>query len=136
MRIPVAMIVLAACSLAASAQEMQPGRYRTSVTSDLPALKGRTVTDEDCITAKDIADGLTRAGVEKDAECKVADFKRSPGKVSYKLACTEDGQKSAGDVTGTMTVDGFDFRFALAGPQTGGRPVVTRVVGKRLGACP
>jgi hypothetical protein len=134
MRIPVA-IVLATFCLAASAQEMQPGRYRTTVTSDIPGMKGRTMTDEDCITAKDIADGLTKAGVEKEAECKVSDFRRSPGKVGYKLACTEDGQKSAGDVSGTMTADSFDFRFTLAGPATGGKPTATRVVGKRIGAC-
>ena len=129
------VIALAALPVAAGAQEMQPGRYRTSVTSDIPAMKGRTMTDEDCITAKEIADGLTRVGVEKESECKVADFKRSPGRVSYRLSCVEDGMKTAGNVEGTFTADSFDFRFLMQGPQAGGKPVATRVAGKRIGAC-
>ncbi len=133
MRILAALIL--ALPLAASAQEMQPGRYRTTVTSELPALKGKPVVDEDCITAQEIAAGLTKIGIEKEAECKVADFKRSPGKVSYRLACEEDGGRSAGSVAGSFTADSFDFLFTLSGPHTGGKPVATRVVGKRLGAC-
>ena len=129
------LLVLAAFPLAAGAQEMQPGRYRTSLTTDLPAMKGRTMTDEDCITAKDIADGLTRIGVEKESECKVSDFRRSPGRVSYKLACVEDGSKSTGTVEGTFAADSFDFRIAMAGPQGGGKPVTTRIAGQRIGAC-
>jgi len=127
--------VLASIAFAAPAQEMQPGKYRTSVTTDLPAMKGRTMTDEDCITAKDIADGLSKVGIEKDTDCKVSGLQRSPGKVSYRLACTEDGQKSTGEVTGTMGTDSFDFRFVMTGPQAGGKAVATRVTGKRIGAC-
>ncbi len=134
MRLPL-LLVLAALPLAAGAQEMQPGKYRTSLTTDLPAMKGRTMTDEDCITAKDIADGLTRVGVEKESECKVSDFKRAPGRVSYKLACVEDGNRSAGTVEGTLASESFDFRIVMGGPQTGGKPVTTRVAGKRIGAC-
>ncbi len=132
---PLLAALLACLAVAASAQEMQPGKYRTSVTSDLAAMKGRTITDEDCITAKDITEGLTKVGIEKDTDCKVTGLQRSPGKVSYQLACTEDGQKSTGEVTGTMGADSFDFRFVMKGPQPGGKAVATRVTGKRIGAC-
>lgn len=130
-----AAVALAALSFAASAQEMQPGKYRTTLTSDIPAMKGRPMTDEDCFTAKEIADGLTKVGIEKESECKVSDFKRSPGRVSYRLACTEDGNKTSGSADGTFTSDSFDFRIVMAGPQTGGKPVATRITGKRVGAC-
>lgn len=133
MRILAAVVL--ALPLAALAQEMLPGLYRTTLTSDIPALKGKPMVDEDCFTAQDIAAGLTKIGVEKESECKVADFKRSAGKLSYRLACQEDGVRSAGEASGTFTAESFDFRFVMAGPQTGGKPVATRVTGKRLGAC-
>jgi hypothetical protein len=134
MRICIAF-ALAILPAFAVAQDMQPGKYRTTLTTDLPAMKGRTVSDEDCVTPKDIADGLSKVGIEKDSDCKVSGLQRSPGRVSYRLSCTEDGQKSSGEVTGTMTADSFDFRFMMASAHTGGKPLATRVQGKRIGAC-
>lgn len=134
MRVLVA-VALAVLPVAAVAQDMQPGKYRTTLTTDLPAMKGKATTDEDCITAKDIAGGLSKLGVEKDTDCKVSDFKRLPGRVSYRIACVEDGIASTGSAEGTFTADSFDFRFLIQSPMTGGKPVASRMTGKRVGNC-
>ncbi|MBL0140700.1 MAG: DUF3617 family protein [Betaproteobacteria bacterium] len=131
-----ALILLAvALPLAATAQDLLPGRYRTTTTTDLPAMAGKPVVDEDCITQKEIDEGLSKTGVESESNCKVSGMKRSPGKVSYQIQCQQDGMKTTGNVTGTLRGDAFDFVVVTSGLQAGGKPMRTRVVGKRLGSC-
>jgi hypothetical protein len=129
------LIALAVPLAAAAAQDLRPGRYRTTMTSDLPALAGKPMIDEDCITQKDIDEGLSKVGIEKDSECKVSAMKRSPGRVSYQMTCEQDGMKSTGSVTGTFGGDAYDFTVVSAGPQFGGKPTRMRIVGKRVGEC-
>jgi hypothetical protein len=91
--------------------------------------------DEDCVTQQDINDGLTKVGIEKDSSCKVENFKRSPGKVSFRQVCAENGSKSTNDVTGTMSGDAFDFQIISNSAQMGNKSFRTRIVGKRIGNC-
>lgn len=131
----VLVLLFLALPLAATAQELRPGRYRATMTSDLPALAGKPMVDEDCVTQKEIDEGLSSIGIEKDSNCKVSTMKRSPGRVSYLMACEQDGMKSSGNVTGTFGRDAYDFTVVSTGPQFGGKPTHMRIVGKRVGEC-
>lgn len=129
------VLLLLAFPLAATAQDLRPGRYRATMTSDLPALAGKPMVDEDCITQKDIDEGLAKVGIEKNSDCKVSALKRSPGRVSYQMTCEQDGMKSTGSVTGTFGGDAYDFTVVSTGPQFGGKAMRMRIVGKRVGEC-
>lgn len=118
----------------AGAQEMQPGIYATTATMQLPGGAPKSFQDKDCITAKDIAGGLTKIGIESDTECKVQSLTKGGGKISYRLLCEEGGKKQVSDVTGTYTADSFDFAIKTsAAKDVPSRSM--RVTGKRIGAC-
>ena len=117
----------------ADAQEMQPGMYATTATMQLAGGGPKTFQDKDCITAKDIAGGLTKIGIESDTECKVQNLLKGGGKINYRLQCEEDGKKQVSDVVGTYTADSFDFAIKASGDNTPYKSI--RVKGKRVGAC-
>jgi len=127
-----ATILAAALPVAALADDMQPGQYRTTVTSDIPGDKPNT--DSHCVTQKDIDSGLQNIGAEKDPGCKTLDFKRGPGSVSYRVACTGEGQPPATQVAGTFTRDSFDMKIQMQ-IEPKGKPNTIRMIGKRTGAC-
>jgi len=129
------LLVVVALPLAVAAQDLRPGQYRTTTTTDLPEMAGKPMVEEECVTQKDVDEGLSKIGIEKESGCKVSNMKRSPGKMSYQIACQEGGMKSAGNVSGSMGADAFDFVVEMRGAQTGGKPMRTRIVGKRLGNC-
>jgi len=129
----IALFVLAATlPLAAAAQELKPGNYRTTMTGDMPGMDGKPIEGDTCITQKDVDSGLTKLGVEKDTDCKVLDFKRSPGRVSYKMSCPED--KTMSDVQGTFGADTLDFKMVMKTPDSP-KPINLRIQGKRNGNC-
>jgi hypothetical protein len=135
MRFAPIVLLLAAPVLAAQAQELKPGKYDIEFTSDLPALAGRKVKESECLTKKDIDGGLLKLGVDPDNKsCKVSDLRRSPGKVSFRVACTQEGRTSTGEASATYGADSFDFsvvnRTALQD-----KPFTHRKVGKRAGDC-
>ena len=115
----------------AFSQEIQPGLYATTLVMEMSGQPPRTIQDKDCVTAKDVADGLTRIGVESDSECKVEGFSKGSGKLSYRLMCLADGNKVTSVVTGTYTPDSYDFVIKSAGKVQ----VSMRARGKRVGTC-
>ena len=130
--VPLAVALLAALPCASLA-DMQPGQYRTVVSSDIQGDKQETQTH--CVTQKDIDSGLTEMGVQKSSECKVKDFKKTSSAVSYRVDC---GQAMGGigqqKVDGTFSSDAFDLKMQIQiEPQ--GKPNTIHMVGKRIGAC-
>lgn len=124
---------LAAALPIAALADMQPGQYRTTVTSDIPGDKTEVQTH--CVTQKDIDSGLTEMGVQKSSECKVADFKKTSSSVSYRVTCGgANGGVGEQKVAGTFSSDGFDLamQFQL---EPKGKPNTIHMVGKRIGAC-
>jgi hypothetical protein len=126
-------LILLAAALAipayAMADAMQPGLYRATIESpgEKPEKK------EDCITQKDIDEGLTGLSGERSASCKVQDMKRGSGSVSYRSTCEEDGTKATTQVNGTFTRDSFDLNFAMS--VNADPPIKFHMVGKRIGEC-
>ena len=124
--------LLASLPVAALA-DMQPGQYRTVVTSDIKDDKPQDQAH--CVTQKDIDSGLTEMGVQKDSQCKVKDFRKTSSTVSYRVDC---GQAMGGlgqqKVDGTFSNDAFDLKMQIQiEPQ--GKPNTIHMVGKRIGAC-
>ena len=126
----VILVAAALCLPAgAMAEAMQPGLYRGTVESpgEKPEKK------EDCITQKDIDEGLSGLNADTGASCKVQDMRRGPSSVSYRTVCAGDGAKATTQVSGTFTRDSFDMNFAMtinADP-----PVKFHITGKRIGEC-
>lgn len=128
-------MTLAAAAVSAGAQELQPGQYATTAVVQMPDGKPEVSQDSDCITAEDIAGGLTKLGIEKEAgsSCKVENLKQGGGKLSYTTVCVEKGKKDYVDVAGTYTSNTFDFTVRARDPKAIIKAV--NVKGKRTGAC-
>ena len=123
------VVLLAALALPAYAvaDMMQPGMYRTTVES--PGEKPEK--DEQCITQKDIDEGLS--GLNRDESCKVLDMKRGASSVSYRTACGNKDMKVTSQVNGTFTRDSFDMNLAVT--INADQPVKMHMTGKRIGEC-
>ncbi len=124
--------VLVLLATPARGQEMQPGMYATTTVMD-GAVDARAVQDKDCITAKDIVEGLTKLGIESDSQCKAANFTKGNGKVRYQLVCEEDGRKQIADVAGNYTATSFEFVVKPQGKDSLFRNITIK--GKRIGSC-
>ena len=130
-----ALLVLLTIPLAAQAQALKPGKYEVTFTSDLPALAGKPVKEEECLTQKDVDTGFTKLGVDPDnASCKVSDLKRAPGSVSYRITCTAGDRKSTGEASATHGTETFDLKIVNRTAQQPA-PFTHRKVGKRVGEC-
>jgi hypothetical protein len=128
-----AFTLLVCSARLASAEEMQPGQYASTNVVELVNGKKNTFQARECITAKDIADGLTKVGIESDGGCKVQDLVKGNGKITYRLICEEDGKKQLAEVVGTYTASSYEFAIKAAAPGAGYRSI--SVTGKRLGPC-
>jgi hypothetical protein len=129
--------ILLAAALTASplvtAADLQPGKYR--ITGKLEGIpeNEQTKPEDKCVTQKDIDSGLTQLGVQEDNKsCKVSDFKRSAGTISYRTTCKEGVVDLMTDVKGTFAADRFDLRMVI---KAGKESNILLVSGKRLGAC-
>jgi hypothetical protein len=132
MRLPLSLaasFALVAFASTAHAADLQPGQYKTQVTSDIPGDKPQSQTQ--CITQKDIDSGLSEKGVQKGSGCKIADFNRGSGSVSYRVMCNgAEAQK----VSGTFSGDHFDLKMQVQ-IEPGKKPNTVNITGQRTGAC-
>jgi Protein of unknown function (DUF3617) len=128
-------ITLLSCAFPqiAASQEMQPGLYDSTTALEMTDGKKQTNQDQDCITAKDIADGLTKIGIESDTDCKVQDLVKGSSKITYRMVCADGGKKLVSDVVGTFTASSYDFTIKPA--SAGALFKSINVKGKRLGVC-
>lgn len=120
-------------ALVAGAQEMQPGMYASTTTLELANGQKKTKQVQECITPKDIADGLLNIGIESDPACKVQNYAKSPGKISYRLACKEGQKKLDSDVVGSYTANSYNFVIKPAAKGTAFKSVTVK--GWRTGEC-
>jgi hypothetical protein len=128
MRRIIALTALLALSIPALAETMQPGLYRATTVS--PGEKPET--SDECVTQKDIDDGLSALGASRDGSCKVQDFKRGSNDVSYRSVCAANGVNMASDVKVALTRDSFRMNLAV---NVGGETTKIHVEGKRIGPC-
>jgi hypothetical protein len=128
MRRSILFVAALALPAFAAAETLQPGLYRS--TSVSPGEKPET--SEDCVTQKDIDEGLSGLGAGKDASCKVQDLKRGASSVSYRTVCSSNGMNIASQVKVAFTRDTFDMDLAMT---VAGETQKIHVKGKRIGAC-
>jgi hypothetical protein len=127
------LAALLAIPPSAMAADMQPGKYRISGKLEGIPEESQSKPQDKCVTQKEIDSGLTQLGIQEDNKsCKVSDFKRAAGTITYRTTCQEGGMTQTTDVKGTFAADRFDMRMVIkAGKETN-----TLVVsGKRIGAC-
>ena len=117
----------------AGAEEMQPGQYASTNVIEMSNGQKRTFQERDCITAKDIAGGLTKIGLESDSDCKVQNLVKGNGKITYRMICEEDGKKQVAEVVGTYTANSYEFVIKAVSPGPGFKAISAS--GKRLGVC-
>jgi hypothetical protein len=120
-----------AVATGAAAQELRPGLYRQETTMSAPGMPARPQASQECVTKKDIDEGLVRLGHDKDDPCKASGVKRSPGKVSYRMACEE----STTQVEGTYTAESYEFNINATPGAGGGKAIRVVTKGKRIGDC-
>ncbi len=118
-------------ALTAGAQEMQPGMYASTTVLELATGQKQTRQVQECITPKDIADGLINVGFVPDPACKVQNYKNVAGKISYRLSCKDGKKKLDSDVVGTYTADSY---FEIK-PASGSTYTSITAKGWRTGAC-
>ncbi len=121
-----AAALLALATPLALAQELRPGLYQ----QETRIGTGRAEPSRECVTKKDIDEGLVNIGADKDDGCKPAGVKRGPGRVSYRMVCAE----GTTEVQGTYSADSYEW-VATASPKGGGGPVRMVTRGKRIGEC-
>lgn len=107
-------LLLYSFALVAGAQEMQPGMYASTTVLELADGQTKTKQVQDCITPKDIADGLISIGFASDPACKVQNYKKADGKISYRLSCKDGKKKLDSDVVGSYTADSYNFTIKPA----------------------
>ena len=130
-----AILLTAALALTASAMaaDLKPGKYRIAGKLEGIPESEQSKPEDKCVTQKDIDSGLTKLGVEADNKsCKVSDFKRTGGALTYRTTCSEGGATYTTDVNATFDSDRFDMKMTIrAGKETNH----LLVSGKRLGNC-
>jgi len=125
------LVAAVACTSGAFAQELRPGLYRQETLMQGPGAPARPMASQECVTKKDIEEGLVRLGQDKDEGCKASDVKRAPGKVSYRVKCEE----SAGEVQGTYAADSYEFNMTASPKGAGGKSIKVVTRGTRVGDC-
>jgi hypothetical protein len=131
-----AILLAAALALPAyaCAEMMRPGLYRETSRS----AGEKPDTSDECVTQKDIDDGLAALGAQKDPSCKVLDMKRSASSVSYRTVCSTNGVSMTTQANLAFTRDTFDGQFTIkmvgAGAGTSDSSKI-QVSGKRIGEC-
>jgi len=125
MRRAVLLAAVLALPAFAIASTLEPGMYRS--TSQSPGEKPDT--SEECVTQKDIDDGLSNLGLSKNDNCKVQDLKRGSGGVSYRMACSGNGMNLTSQVRIAFTRDTYEMNMAMT---VAGETNTIHVTGKRL----
>ena len=120
-------------TLAVSGQEMQSGLYASTTVLELANGEKKSKQIEDCITPKDIADGLTNISIQSDPACKVQNYSKSGGKISYRLACKDGRKKLDSDVAGSFTKDSYNFAIKPSASGTSFKSITVK--GWRTGPC-
>jgi len=114
--------------------DLQDGKYKITSTVEMPGMPMQIppVTVTQCITNQDPLPNQSTAG----QQCNITDMKTEGKTVSWKMECSQQGQKMQS--TGKMVYYGDHFEGTtntMMGPQSGNMTITTVINGKRIGAC-
>ena len=114
--------------------ELQDGKYEITSKIDMPGMPMQTppVTITQCLTQQDPVPNQSTG----DQPCKIIEMKTEGKTVTWKMECTQQGQKMQS--TGKMVYYGNHFEgttHTSMGPRSGNMTITTVVSGKRIGPC-
>ncbi len=114
--------------------DLQDGKYEITSKVEMPGMPMQMapVTVTQCLTQQDPVPNQSTAG----QQCNIIDMKTEGKTVSWKMECTQRGQKMQS--TGKMVYYGDHFEGTtntMLGPQSGNMTITTVINGKRIGAC-
>ncbi len=115
------------------AAAMEPGKWmitsRMEMTGVPFAMPASTITV--CYSKKDIED--KKAVPPAGKKCDMKRYSASGNTVAWKMACK--GKNGGLTTTGEMTFTGTSYEGKMTTVMPGGREVVTKISGKRVGDC-
>ena len=123
---------------ASTVVQFEPGQWETSMTMSMMGMDIPGEVETECMSADDsrvdFAD-LSRE-LAQDGACMVENMQSQPGRITFDISCTEDGET----VSGPFAIDHTPTAFTMAG--TLGAMVEGELMefgvsmtSKRVGAC-
>ena len=114
--------------------DLQDGEYKITSKVEIPGMPMQMapVTVTQCLTKQDPVPNQSTAS----QQCNIINMKTEGKTVTWKMECTQQGQKMQG--SGKMAYYGDRFEGTIntkMGPQSGNMTITTVVNGKRIGAC-
>lgn len=137
---PYLLVGFFAASIAHAEDTIMPGLYDLTVNTEMKmgdmSMPGRSMNEQHCLTAEDVAKGPPVPEPGDDAECEVTQYELSGGSFTMAMSCTMDGGSGQMVGSGTYTKDSYEmnnvFKMKAQGMEVEMR---SKAVGKRLKAC-
>ena len=129
--------LLAAASLSAAAQNMQPGEWRFTTTMTSPMMQQPQIgTASKCVSKEEANDPASFMGGDNAAGCNITRGESAPGSYSWTIACEKQGVTGTGKATFDLTKIESEIRMTVALKEGGQKIEMTnRTQGRYLGPC-
>ena len=130
--------VLAAASLPAAAQNMQPGQWQFTTTMTSPTMSQPQVgTISKCVSKAEADDPPGFMGGDNAAGCVLTRGASAPGSHSWTIACEKQGVTGTGKATYDLTRLDSEIRMTVTMKEGGQKIEMTnRTQGRYIGPCP
>ena len=132
---PTAVLILAALSLPAAAQSIEPGEWEFNGTVSTPSRPSQSVTLKHCVKPEDAGDPTRWMGRRVPSEdCTVKHNDGAGGTWTYEMLCP----KQSFHATGRMRTNGntLEGDITMVGEAQGQRfEMRSRMTGRRIGPC-
>ena len=132
-----AFTLLAATSLGAAAQTMEPGEWELTTTITSPMMpQPQTATVKRCIKKEDLADSSRwMGGKPPGSDCSLTPGTRDDRGATWEMACPSSGMKGRGRARYTAGM--MDSEMEMSGMAEGKKfELRTKTRGRRIGPCP
>jgi hypothetical protein len=129
--------VLAAASLPAAAQGMQPGQWQFTTSMTSPIMQQPQIGNvSKCVSKADADDPVTLMGGDNASGCDITRGASTPGSYSWTIACEKQGVTGTGKATFDLTRIDSEIRMTVA-PKEGGQKIemTNRTQGRYIGPC-
>ncbi len=112
-RVAVCVLPAAVLSTAAGAADTEPGVWwEHTIQAEMGGMSMPPTTTKSCAPKGGLQEP---PGAAEDERCQVTDVKRSGNKMSWKMACPDDGVSGTGEIVHTKTT--FDGKMSMHTPQ-------------------
>ena len=128
---------LAAASLPAMAQGMQPGQWQFTTTMTSPMMQQPQVGNvSKCVSKADADDPAGYLGGDNAAGCVITRGASTPGSYNWTIACEKQGVTGIGKATFDLTKIESEIRMTVTMKEGGQKIEMTnRTQGRYLGPC-